>query len=603
MRNAFLMLALAMSLVLVIPGQQPEPPKKARIEGTVVGLTGEPVPRAQLRLTGGTQTLVVVAAGRSGGGDVAPPGSNVAATTDDAGKFVIENIEPGRGYQLNAQRPGFVTTRYGARSATAPGSPLTLDAGAELKDLVIKMTPQGVISGKVTDPAGDPLQNALVLPMRRGYQRGMRQMVPESTLQTNDQGEFRMANLAPGRYYIVVFDRLARLVGSGGSNVQGGSLGTIPTYYPSAVDSQAAIALDVAPGAELRGIDIRVQQAKMFAIRGKVEGAAGANITLQAVPKEVINNSNIISQLSQSGASARPPEYTFELGNLVPGTYLIVPRMQSVVNGTPTQRAGNPVEVIVVDRDITALTVPITAGAPITGTVTFEGGDQKSLATASSQNSELLAAAAAAGVVLNVPGIRPTVGLIPAWSGTPQVSASSQINEAGEIRLEGVAPGKYQITMNGMPTGSYLKSAKFGGEDALRKGIDLSSGGGGVLDIVISNKAADVTGTVRDDKVKALGGLMVTLWSKEAEPGNTTNGVRTVYSDQNGGFQFRGLPPGEYFAAAWEDADAQLVMNRDFLAALSSEAAPVKLAEGARETIDAKLIPADKSKAAEEKLP
>jgi hypothetical protein len=108
---------------------------------------------------------------------------------------------------------------------------------------------------------------------------------------------------------------------------------------------------------------------------------------------------------------------------------------------------------------------------------------------------------------------------------------------------------------------------------------------------------------VRDDKLKSLAGLMVTLWSKEADPGSTTNGVRTAYADQNGGFQFRSLPPGEYFAAAWEDADLGMVQNRDFLAAFASEAAALTLPEGGRQAIEVKVIPADKIKASEEKLP
>jgi hypothetical protein len=207
-----------------------------------------------------------------------------------------------------------------------------------------------------------------------------------------------------------------------------------------------------------------------------------------------VGNLSIIVQLGQSTATARPPEYAFELRNMAPGAYLIVPRIQVVTNGTPFPRTGNPVEVTVVDANIKDLTIPLTSGTPVTGTVTFEGGDQKILAAASGQNSELLAAAAAAGVVLNIPAQRPTVGLIPTWIGTLGAFASSQISETGEIKIEGVAPGKYQIAMNNLPPGAYIKSVRFGGEDAVRSGIDLSSGGGGVLTIVIANKAADRRG-------------------------------------------------------------------------------------------------------------
>ena len=46
-----------------------------------------------------------------------------------------------------------------------------------------------------------------------------------------------------------------------------------------------------------------------------------------------------------------------------------------------------------------------------------------------------------------------------------------------------------------------------------------------------------------------------------------------------------------------------LAHSRDFLAAFASEAAKVTLAEGSTGTVEAKLIPLEKIKAAEAKLP
>ena len=40
--------ALLVLVSLACAQQAPEPPKKARMEGSVVSLTGEPVPRAQV---------------------------------------------------------------------------------------------------------------------------------------------------------------------------------------------------------------------------------------------------------------------------------------------------------------------------------------------------------------------------------------------------------------------------------------------------------------------------------------------------------------------------------------------------------------------------
>jgi hypothetical protein len=145
------------------------------------------------------------------------PGASYGATAGDDGKFVIEEIEPGASYQLSAQRPGFVPARYGARGNNAGGAPIPLEPGQLLRGLTIQMTPQGVLSGRVADAASDPVQNVAVTILRRGYQRGVRQMVtvnPEGGMQNNgvgmftadQRGGFRFAGLRPGVYYLAAWD-------------------------------------------------------------------------------------------------------------------------------------------------------------------------------------------------------------------------------------------------------------------------------------------------------------------------------------------------------------------------------------------------------------
>ena len=51
------------------------------------------------------------------------------------------------------------TGRYGARTEGSPAVPLTFAAGDDKKSLEIKMTPQGVITGRVIDQDGDPIVN------------------------------------------------------------------------------------------------------------------------------------------------------------------------------------------------------------------------------------------------------------------------------------------------------------------------------------------------------------------------------------------------------------------------------------------------------------
>src|SRR5437588_4062422 len=107
--------------------------QQATLQGQVLNqVTGEPVRKANLTL-------------KPEGG-----GTNLKAVTDNEGKFSIENIDPGR-YTLAAERQGFVNQNYGARRPSGPGTPLDLKAEQTMKGLAFKMTPQGVIAGRVLD--------------------------------------------------------------------------------------------------------------------------------------------------------------------------------------------------------------------------------------------------------------------------------------------------------------------------------------------------------------------------------------------------------------------------------------------------------------------
>src|SRR4051812_42307865 len=108
-------LALVVLTSLAAAQNVPAPPaapdadqKKIRVEGNIFSLSGEPVRKATVRLQGGpTQP--------------GQPPTSYSETSDAAGKFVFEDVAAGR-YTLSAEKAGFVTTRYGARSNTSPGT-------------------------------------------------------------------------------------------------------------------------------------------------------------------------------------------------------------------------------------------------------------------------------------------------------------------------------------------------------------------------------------------------------------------------------------------------------------------------------------------------
>jgi len=585
--------ALLASLAVAQQPQQtqaPEPPKKARVEGVVVSLTGEAIPRAQIRLQG--QPTIQ-------GGQLAQAVA-YTATSDDAGKFAIEEIEPGQNFQLSAQRPGFVSARYGARNASSPPVPLTLEAGRVLMGVSLVMTPQAVISGRVTDANGDPIQNATVMLLRRGYQRGVRQLVTSGSAGTNDQGDYRVANLTPGRYFLMVQDRQLAVATSGPASPEG----PIATYYPNGTDAQSAAPIDVVAGQELRGIDVRMRKGRVYSARGKVVGptaAPGPGTILLTIPKSNDGSPSTAIQLLNRQAQVRP-DGSFEIRGLLPGTYTV----QALTPAANTTRSGGRMDFTIVDADVADLSFALTPGSPVHGTIRLENGDIKKLLPAQDPNATLMNAltivAGTAGIALGG-NTRIVVALSDLNPQPLNTSTPANPKEDGTFTLEGVAPSRYQLNVAGLPQGHYVKSATMGGTDVTRNPVDLTSGAGGSLDIVLSSKAADVTGAVRNEKSVALTGMMVTLWTRDPEPGTTTNGVKTVTADQNGGFTFANLRPGVYYVAAWEEIDTGLAQARDFLNQFTGEATKLELAEGGHSATEVKLIPSAKIKAAEEKLP
>src|ERR1700730_5650135 len=129
------------------------------------------------------------------------PNRVIGAVTDADGRFALRAIDPGP-YRLTVSRVGFVTQEYGQRKPNTPGAVLTLHPGQELKDLIFRLIPASVISGRIFDDDGEPLPSVVVEAFRQVYSEGKRSRTTTSRVETNDLGEYRLYGLPPGRYFV-----------------------------------------------------------------------------------------------------------------------------------------------------------------------------------------------------------------------------------------------------------------------------------------------------------------------------------------------------------------------------------------------------------------
>lgn len=607
-------------------GQQEQ--KKIRLEGQVLSTSGEPLRRATVRLqTGGA---VVFMSGPNAAADGQPQGSYTETTGDD-GKFVFEDVAEGR-YSLMAERPGYVGQRYGASTPSAPGTMLTVKAGDALASLDIRLIPQAIAGGRVTDREGEPLQGIQVRAMRHEYTGGQKQLRAVSAATTDDQGTFRIASLPPGRYYLVA-DTQTQMVGAGGmpAIMAIGALGGGPqpgrenaqrdtlvaTYYPSSLDVSGAAPLDLGAGAEVLGMNVQMRREKVFSIRGAVanhvtNGPANGAMIL-AIPR----GSDEVAATTRAGQDGAfvfynllPGAYTLRglagsglqisTGGGVAGTMMVRLAAGPTGAGAPVRAESNAsgqVEVAIADADLENVGILLTGGGQIAGSVRADSGELNDL---------LLPSLSQAGRV-DAPPFPPMQALSVRLLATQGVSInlpSARPDMHGVFTLEGVQAGKYNVSVMGLAQGVYVKSMRFGGLDVTKTPLDLASGGGGTLDIVLAKGSGEISGSIADREGAPVRGVTVSLWAKEPNLAAPNNGVRTVTTDQNGAFRFTGLQPDEYYVAAWEELpDPGLGQHIPFLTRFTSEAAAVKLEAEGKPAVAGKLIDRDRVTAEVAKLP
>ncbi len=533
---------------------------KCRVSGQVVHFTaGTPVHKVSVRLKRFSS---------EGGVSDAPSVSNYATTSDAQGKFLFDAVEPGV-YWLYASRTGYLEQSYGAREPLLKGAPVKLAAGQHRDGLVIKMTPQAFVYGKVADEDGDILPNAQVQVYKSAWAAGhMRFSVAGSAI-SQDDGSFVIGNLAPGRYYLSAGQPHGDDDGSPDSP---GRQTYATTYYPGVADSAAASPVEVAAGAEVRGLEIRLRLARAFHIRGRARntltGAPAAQAYLKLMPLDAPQEPGHLEVGAVTGIDGG-----FDFPDVAPGSYVIASGSGVFVATLAAQSAQGqaPPEVrntaaligrVVVqvgEQDVDNLVVPLGEGALVTGTVRMAGEESGKFSP------------------------WPALVLEPA-DGQSEEPVAAQVKPDGSFRIPGIVPDQYSVKVTGLPDDVYVKSVRFEGRDINGEDLNFASGAGGQLEIVLSSGAAGISGVVRDAEGAAAAGATVQVCQ-----GDDT--VKYVSANENGEYKVGGLPPGDYHVLAWEEVDPGLSFDAGFRSHFAAQSTDVQLAERAHSTVEVKMIP------------
>jgi Carboxypeptidase regulatory-like domain len=514
---------------------QPPVEDKCSIEGQVVNAqTGDPLKKAHVRLFSGD--------GRQN--------NTYSAVTDGGGHFIIQEIEPGN-YMLFGEHNGFSQAQY--------STPLALGAGQRMRDVNFRLVPFGIITGRVLDEDGEPVEHVNVAVTRYGSRRT--QLSQAGSAQTDDLGEYRIFGLEAGKYYLsATYTQRNLMATQDRTPERGPDEGYARTFYPGTSDPAGASAIKVVPGAQLRGVDITLLKTRTWRIRGKVINGLGESLPRPVYLMLFSREKAHMGFYPGATTQVRDADGSFELRGVTPGSYIL---MAESFDGGKGLAARQPVDVG--NDNVENISLLLGAGMELRGTVRVDGPNGAALDSLQ---------------VSFAPREMFRMGM-----------QGAKVGDDGSFKLSNVTPAVYTIDVFGMRETFYIKSVRMGDADGLEAGLDLTHGGAGALEIVLSPNGGQVDGSVVDSKQAATNAALVL--APEGRRREQRSFFKMASTDAHGHFTIKGIAPGDYRLFAWAQLDDPDYQDPEFLKPYENQGEAVTIRENSRENVQLKLIEPD----------
>lgn len=474
------------------------------LSGTVLNsVTGEPVRRAAVQVSGQ-------------GGSV--------ALTDPGGHFVLEGLAEGNVF-LTVMKPGFF--------ADEAGNATPAQVGKDAPAVVLKLTPSGVIRGRVTTKAELPLEGLQVRVFAKQNVEG-RMVWADQPFQghTDDDGEFRIPGLHAGSYYVAVDQSEETMLSQRG--IANPREQVSPrVFYPGVSDMSTASAIELDGGGEADA-DFTLSAEPVYHVTGNLSSAARAVSTL-TFKRKAGEDTDFSQDVGVQGGR-------FE-AKIPAGAYSV---SAQAGDGLELTTVGSAV---LVRRDETDLQVPLTTPPTIPVEFVKEQGSGSTERSVGMQEG-------VPGVVLQLDPVSQSFAGVNPW-------------RAQTSGIPNVTPGTYRLLIT--TTGEWwVKSARSGAVDLLTDDLTVVEGEQlEPIEVVVRQGAGTVSGTV---PVGDSGHVLVLL----VQPHGSRNFIRSTIATQ-GNFTISGVPPGDYAIVALNDGDRLEYANPESLNPYLSDAEQISV--------------------------
>lgn len=499
------------------------------LSGSVVNsVSGEAIGHALVRTSGSSQRTVFA---------------------DSEGHFQIDGLSSGV-INLSAQKPGYFSQQE------LRGSASTLVTVGATNSVVVKLTPQSAISGRVTDIAGQPIEHVPVRLTAKPLREGRKHWEQRGQQQTDEDGRYRFANLMPGTYYLTAGPSSDenRLL----AETEQPKTGYSSVYYPGVPDLASASPIQLAAGQHAEA-DLSLTAGPVYRVTGSVTGSPAQQGVGLLFLSQSGDDLSFRTKFDQESGH-------FEVDGVPAGNYVV----KAFSQGGRDQQLRAEAHVNVA-ANVESLHLMLGPAMSIPVNVRMESR------ASSSQSTSAGGAQQPAPISVRLISSEPT---------TPE-SYSTVVRGSGtySMALQNVEPGKYAVDL--MPQGSwYVQSAQYGQTNLLYDDLSIApSGQSFPMEIVLRDDGASVTGSVKSSDGTAAQATVVAV----AEPASRLPS-RIAYASPQGGFTLDGLAPGEYLIYAFDYSDGVEYSNPDALQPYASQAAHVTLSANQKTQVALDLI-------------
>lgn len=236
-----------------------------------------------------------------------------ATLADEAGQFAFEGVLPGK-YWLVAEHRGFARQEFGETDLNSGrGTVVETGPGLATGNLVFRLIPPVAIAGRLVDDLGEAASGVQVQAFRVYMEEGKPHLAHVGQTQSDDLGEYRIADLTAGSYYVAASGypwysdpaTALKLPAELTTSHEMARRTYLTAYFPDGADASSAAPLRVAAGEEARA-DMMLRTVSGADVIVKTGGDGKyARISLEAPG---IGNTYLMlaSQELESGAAAFP---------------------------------------------------------------------------------------------------------------------------------------------------------------------------------------------------------------------------------------------------------------------------------------------------------